>query len=184
MSPERLWLLSIALRERGHRRLAVWVKRINALLYNNSLPPGATVGRDVRFEHRGFGTIIHDRVVIGSRVTISHHVTLAVRDKPGVQANIVLEDDVDVGPSAVVITARGESVVIGKGARVAAGAVVTEDVPPGATVLSAPSRVLTEKAPIRLARLDRAREAAGTRAGESNRREPSPEGQGDDRVDA
>ena len=183
MSPERLWLLSIVLNERGHRRLAIWVKRLNALLYNNSLPPGATVSPDIRFEHRGFGTIIHDRVVIGRRVTIGHHVTLAVRDKPGVRTNIVLEDDVEVGPSAVVITARGESIVIGTGARVGAGAVVTEDVPPGATVFSAPSRVLTEKAPIRLARLDGVRDPAAARLGEIDPPERAHKAAGDDHVD-
>ncbi|MCW3069276.1 MAG: hypothetical protein JWL67_1901, partial [Solirubrobacterales bacterium] len=70
MSPERLWLLSIGLQRRGHRRLALFVKRVNALLYHNSLPTNASVSPDVRFEHHGFGVIVHDNVVVGRRVKI------------------------------------------------------------------------------------------------------------------
>jgi serine O-acetyltransferase len=151
--PERLWLLSIALRKRGHRRLALMVKRLNALLFHNSLPINATVSPDVKFGHHGFGNIIHDGVVIGRRVKIWHHVTLAVRGLPGVKNRIVIEDDVRIGTGCVVITNRGESIRIGRGARIGAGTVVTEDVPPGATVVSGRPQLLTDRAEDRLAKL-------------------------------
>jgi serine O-acetyltransferase len=142
MSPERLWLLSIALRRGGHRRAALLIKKLNSTLYHNSLAPGASVSPDIRFGHHGFGTIIHSNVVIGRRVRIWHNVTLAVRAATGSPHRIVIEDDVMIGASAVVVTPYEASLRIGRGARIGAGAVVTHDVPPGATVVSAPPRVL------------------------------------------
>ena len=41
MSPERLWILSAALRRRGHRKLALLIKKLNSVIYHNSLAPGA-----------------------------------------------------------------------------------------------------------------------------------------------
>lgn len=151
--PERLWLLSIALRKRGHPRLALMVKRVNALIFHNSLPIHATVSPDVKFGHHGFGNIIHESVVIGRRVKIWHHVTLAVRGLPGVRNQIVLEDDVQIGTGCVVLTDRGQSIRIGRGARIGAGTVVTDDVPPGVTVVGGRPEILTGRAEDRLEKL-------------------------------
>ncbi len=162
MSPERLWLLSIALQQRGHRRLALAVKRLNAFLYHNSLPLGATVSPDVRFLHKGFGTIVHDRVVIGKRVRIYHHVTLAVQMWEGTRpATLYIEDDVMIGANSVVITPIGKDLRIGRAARIGAGVVVTHDVPAGASVVSAPARVLMDRAEGHMQRAERDAAATG-----------------------
>ncbi len=150
---EKLWLISIALRDRGYVRLAKWVKKLNTLLYHNFLPIEATVSPDLRFGHQGYGVMVHGSVVIGKRVRIYHHVTLTVSGMPGIPSKLIIEDDVKIGANSVVVTPRGKSLRIGRGARIGAGAVVTEDVPAGATVVSAPARVLTERAATRLAKL-------------------------------
>jgi serine acetyltransferase len=155
MSHERLWLLSIRLNGKGHRALAQLVKKVNALIYGNSLGAGATVSPDIKFGHHGFGNMIHDSVVIGRRVKIWHHVTLAVRGKAGSPNKLVIEDDVRIGANSVVITNRGESIRIGRGARIGAGTVVTQDVPPGVTVISAEPRWMTDRAQERLNNLER-----------------------------
>jgi serine O-acetyltransferase len=142
VSPERLWRLSAALRRRGHKRLALLVKKVNSLIYHNSLAPGATFSSDVRFGHHGFGTVIHSNVVIGKRVKIWQNVTIAVRAATGTPHRIVIEDDVSIGANSVVIAPAEQSLRIGRGARIGAGAVVAEDVPAGATVVSAPPRIL------------------------------------------
>lgn len=146
MSPERLWKLSAALRRRGLRRPALWVKKLNSVLYHNSLAPGTTFSPDIRFGHHGFGTMIHANVVIGRRVKIWHNVTLAVRSSTGSPHRIVIEDGVTIGANAVVITSNEGSIHIGRGARIGAGAVVTRDVPAGATVVSVPARVILREA--------------------------------------
>ncbi|MDQ6811880.1 MAG: serine acetyltransferase [Actinomycetota bacterium] len=141
MSPERLWRLSAALRKRGHRRLALLVKKLNSIIYHNSLAPGASFSPDVRFGHHGFGTVIHSNVVIGRGVKIWHNVTIAVRASSGSPHRIFIDEGVSIGANAVIITPYETSVRIGRGARVGAGAVVTGDVPAGATIVSAPARV-------------------------------------------
>jgi len=168
LSPERLWLASIALHSRGHWMLAFWVKQLNSLIYHNSLAPGASVGEDVFLGHNSLGIVINRNVEIGRRVTIWHNATLAAgrpekrarrngaspdddahageserEPSPvGPRARIIVEDNVRIGACAVVIAPRATTLRIGRGARIGAGTVVTHDVPAGATVVGAPSRVL------------------------------------------
>jgi serine O-acetyltransferase len=141
-SPERLWQLSIALQRRGLRPLAVLVKNINSALYHNSLPPGAVVSPDLRFGHHGFGTVIHTNVVIGRGVKIYHNVTIAMRAGSKSPYRIVIEDEVLIGANAVIVSPHRGDLTIGRGARIGAGAVVSADVPPGCSVVSAPAVVI------------------------------------------
>jgi serine O-acetyltransferase len=152
-SPERLWLLSIALNRRGHWRLAFAVKQLNTILYHNSLAAGASVAPDVLLGHYGHGIVVGANVEIGRRVKIWHNVTLtAGRRAPaetahpvGPPAKLIIEDGVRIGANAVVIAPRGRELRIGRGARIGAGVVVTKDVPARATVVTAPPRVLLEE---------------------------------------
>jgi serine O-acetyltransferase len=145
VSPERLWRLSAALRRRGHRRLALLVKKINSAIYHNSLAPGVDFSPDIRFGHHGFGTVIHANVTIGRRVKIWHNATIAVSAPTGSPHRIIIEDDVRIGANSVVIAPAGRSLRIGRGAQIGAGAVVAHDVPAGASVISAPAQVLQRR---------------------------------------
>jgi serine O-acetyltransferase len=141
MSPEKLWLLSISLQQRGHRRLATLVRNVNSAIYHNSLPPGASVSPDVELGHHGLGTVIHPNVEIGRRVKIWHNVTIATRAGSKSPYRVIVEDDVKIGANAVIISPHRKDLRIGRGARIGAGAVVSRDVPPGSTVVSAPVQV-------------------------------------------
>jgi serine O-acetyltransferase len=128
MSPERLWLLSIAAHRRGHLRLARMLKRINAALYRNSLPWTVSVGEQLRLRNRSLGTVIHSNVEIGDRVSISHRVTIAVRAGSKAPYRVIVEDDVSIGTGVVVITPHRANLRIGRGAVIGPGAVVSRDV--------------------------------------------------------
>lgn len=94
------------------------------------------------------GTILSASMLIriGSRVNIAPHCVLmdndfhgtADRDGPPKVAPIVIEDDVWLGTRVTVL--RG--VTIGRGSVIAAGAVVTKDVPPGVIAGGVPAKVL------------------------------------------
>jgi serine acetyltransferase len=115
---------------------------LNSAIFSNSLPFQAVVSDDVQLGHHAFGTVIHPNVVIGPRVKIFHNVTMVVRSAHNPPKSIVLEDDVRIGANSVLITSRNQGIRVGRGARIGAGAVVTRDVPAGATVVSARPRVL------------------------------------------
>lgn len=142
MTPEGLWLLAIRLHRAGHPQLAKRVKQLNSLLFHNSLSTGADVSPDVYLGHHGLGTVINDNVTIGRRVKIWHNVTLAVRAPTSPAHRILIEDDVMIGAGATVITPRNARLVIGRGAKIGAGAVVTHDVPAGTTAIGIPARTL------------------------------------------
>jgi serine acetyltransferase len=168
LGPERLWLLSIAVHRRGHWVIAFWLKQLNTLVNHNSLAPGASVSPDIRLGHSSLGIVVSSEVEIGSRVKIWQNVTLSAgrparsassangdlaaagggadahagASGPAARSRIVIEDDVTIGANAVVIAPRGELLRIGRGARIGAGTVITEDVPPRSTVVGQPVRVL------------------------------------------
>lgn len=141
MTPERLWRLAIWLHQAGRPSLAKRVKQLNSVIFHNSLATGAEVASDIYLGHHGLGTVVGDRVTIGHRVKIWHNVTLAVRAPTEPDHRIVIEDDVVIGAGATVITARSRRLVIGRGAKIGAGAVVTRDVPAGCTAIGVPACV-------------------------------------------
>ncbi|HEX3909864.1 MAG TPA: hypothetical protein VHW67_04080 [Solirubrobacteraceae bacterium] len=139
MSPLRLWMASIALQRRGLGPLAAMLARLNAILYGNSLSPRASVGPGLWLGHHAFGLVVQGSVSIGAKATLWHNASLEAH---GEGAALVIEDDVHVGAGSVISAAPGQTLRVGRGARIGAGAVVMQDIAPGATVVAARTRVL------------------------------------------
>lgn len=83
------------------------------------------------------GIIIARNVRIGNNVTIYQHVTIAESDR---SKFTIVEDDVMIGTGAVILN----NVKIGKGAKIGANAVVTINVPPGATAVGVPAKIIKQ----------------------------------------
>ena len=107
---------------------------------------GTTFGKNV-FVNQGCtfmdhgGISIGDDVMIAPRVSLitgGHPLPLADRREYVTSAPIVIRDDVWIGTAAVVT----QGVTIGAGSVVAAGAVVTRDVPRHTLVAGVPARVV------------------------------------------
>ena len=92
----------------------------------------------------GAGTMIDMGAVLGGRAIVGKHchvgagAVLAGVIEPASATPVVIEDDVLIGANAVVI----EGVRVGRGAVVAAGAVVIEDVPEDTVVAGCPARAI------------------------------------------
>lgn len=93
--------------------------------------------------------IAKQSVVIGKNCAISWNVTISDNDfhsidngsyLSGGSLAVVIEDDVWIGMNATIL----KGVKIGKGAIIAAGAVVTSDVPPYCIVGGVPAKVIRE----------------------------------------
>ncbi|WP_370515763.1 serine O-acetyltransferase [Halapricum sp. CBA1109] len=95
--------------------------------------PGATVGRRCFVDH-GMGTVVGETAEIGDDVHMYHGVTLGGNDPRRTKRHPTLEDHVTVGADATLLG----DITVGEGATVGAGAVVVDDVPPGATVVGNP----------------------------------------------
>lgn len=116
--------------------LVVWiVNRRYQYLTGIDLPVGTTVGEGLLFAHFSC-IIINNKTVIGDHCTIFQGVTIgSIRGREGFP---VIGDRVVIASGAKILG----NPRIGNDVFVAANAVVTKDVPDGATVAGIPARII------------------------------------------
>lgn len=110
-------------------------------------PSGVCIGNYCNIGNRAFldgrkGVMIGNCVATGSEImiyTLQHDIESPTFDVVG--GPVMIEDYVYIGPRAIILP----NVRIGKGAVVAAGAVVTKDVPPFAIVGGVPAQFIRER---------------------------------------
>jgi serine O-acetyltransferase len=117
--------------------LARLVNHISRFFTAIDIHPGAKIGRHLFIDH-GF-TVIGETAVIGDNVTIYQCVTLGGTNPangiPG-KRHPTLLDNVIVGSGAQILG----PITVGNRARIGANAVVTDDVPDGATMVGVKAR--------------------------------------------
>jgi serine O-acetyltransferase len=115
------------------RRWAVLRHRWWSAVTGADIPLNCKIGGGLMLPHPN-GIVIHPRAEIGPNCLLFHQVTIGQGDG-GVPT---LEGHVDVGAGAKVLG----GLRIGKHAKIGANAVLLQDVPPGATAVGIPAKVI------------------------------------------
>jgi len=128
------WLWTHHLKLLG-RMVSQWGRFIT----NIEIHPGAKIGRRFFIDH-GAGVVIGETSEIGDDVLMYAGTELAGTTLNKGKRHPTVGNGVVIGAGAIVLGA----ITIGDGARIGAGSVVTKPVPPGATVVGVPGRVVEE----------------------------------------
>lgn len=122
------------------------ISQWNRFFTQIEIHPGATIGRRFFIDH-GAGVVIGETSEIGDDVLIYQGVVLGGTTLAKKKRHPTIGNSVVIGSRAIVLGA----VTIGEGARIGSGSVVIKSVPPGATVVGVPGRIVEEH---REARID------------------------------
>lgn len=137
-----LWLhrISHSLWKRRWITLSRFISHINRFLTGVEIHPAAQIGRGVFIDH-GMGVVIGETAVIGDGCLIYKGVVLGGTTIEKVKRHPNLGQKVVVGSNACILG----NITIGDYARIGSGSVVTKDVPPHATVVGVPGRVIKQR---------------------------------------
>lgn len=117
--------------------LARWFSQTGRFWTGIEIHPGATIGRGLFIDH-GMGVVIGETAIIGDDCTIYQGVTLGGTGKDKGKRHPTLGNGVMVGSGARVLGPFR----VGDNSRIAAGAVVLEEVPPNSTAVGVPARIV------------------------------------------
>lgn len=127
--------------KRGLKWLGRFISHIGRLLTGIEIHPGATIGRRVFIDH-GFGVVIGETAEIGDDCTIYQGVTLGGTSlAKGAKRHPTLANGVIVGAGAKILGAF----TVGENAKVGSNAVVLKEVPPCATAVGNPARIILKE---------------------------------------
>ena len=121
----------------GDKTLARIISNICRTLTGIEIHPGAKIGRRFFIDH-GMGVVIGETAEIGDDVLLYQGVVLGGTSMEKKKRHPTLKDSVVVGAGATILGA----IEIGAGAKIGAGSVVIKPVPPCATVVGVPGRIV------------------------------------------
>jgi serine O-acetyltransferase len=123
---------------RGFHWLGRFISHLARFFTGIEIHPGATIGHRVFIDH-GMGVVIGETAEIGDECTIYQGVTLGGTSlSKGAKRHPTLGRGVIVGANSQVLG----GFTVGAGARIGSSAVVVKPVPPGATAVGNPARVI------------------------------------------
>ncbi len=136
-----IWMhrLSHWLWQREFKWLARMSSNLGRWLTGVEIHPGAKIGRRFFIDH-GMGIVIGETAEIGDDVTLYHGVTLGGTSWNKGKRHPTLGDGVIVGAGAKILG----PFTVGAGAKIGSNAVVTREVPPGATAVGIPGRIIAK----------------------------------------
>jgi serine O-acetyltransferase len=122
------------------RFLARFVSHISRFLTGIEIHPRAKIGRRFFIDH-GAGVVIGETAEIGDDVLIYQGAVLGGTTLKKGKRHPTVGNNVVIGTGAVALGA----ITIGDGARIGSGSVVIQSVPPGATVVGIPGRIVEDR---------------------------------------
>lgn len=132
--------ISNSLYKKGHNILARMFAQRSRRITGIEIHPGAKIGEDVFIDH-GMGVVIGETAEVGDNVMMYHGVTLGgVGGDKNIKRHPTVEDYAIIGAGAKVLG----PIIIGKGAKIGANAVVLKDVPAYSTAVGIPARVINK----------------------------------------
>ena len=121
----------------GLRWLARFGSHWGRFLTGIEIHPGAVIGRRVFIDH-GMGVVVGETAEIGDDCTLYHGVTLGGVSWNHGKRHPTLGPNVVVGAGAKILG----PFTVGDGAKIGSNSVVVKAVPPGATVVGIPARIV------------------------------------------
>lgn len=131
-----------------HYFWARWISQRSVRKTGIEIHPGATIGKGLFIDH-GAGVVIGETAILGDNVTLFQGVTLGGNGKEKGKRHPTLGDNVMVSAGAKILG----SFTIGENAKIGAGSVVLQEVPPNSTVVGVPGRVV-KRDNVKIPRMD------------------------------
>lgn len=117
--------------------LAQYLQNRSSELFSVDVHPAATIGKGIMFDH-ATGIVVGETAVIEDNVSILQGVTLGGTGKEGGDRHPKIRQGVMIGAGAKVLG----NIEIGMGAKIGAGSVVLDAVPPHTTVAGVPAKIV------------------------------------------
>ena len=132
-----LYRVAHGLYRMGLKLIARIISQLAKFLTGVEIHPAAVVGSGILIDH-GSGVVIGETAEVGNDVTIYQGVTLGGTGKDSGKRHPTVEDGVTLGVGAKVLG----PFTVGKNSKIGAGSVVLSEVPPSATVVGVPARIV------------------------------------------
>jgi len=123
----------------GRRWLALYLQSISSEVFSTDIHPAATIGCGILLDH-ATSFVVGETAIIEDDVSILHEVTLGGTGKDAGDRHPIIRSGVLLGAGAKILG----RVEIGTHAKVGAGSVVLNDVPPHTTVAGVPAVIVGE----------------------------------------
>jgi len=121
----------------GRAALALFLQNQVAEKFTVDIHPGARIGSGIMIDH-ATGLVVGETAIVGDNVSILHSVTLGGSGRGEGDRHPEVGSGVMISAGAKIIG----NVKIGDGAKVGAGSLVIDSVPPHATVVGVPARIV------------------------------------------
>jgi len=121
----------------GREELALFLQSRTSEVFGVDMHPAARVGNGILIDH-ATSVVVGETAVIEDNVSILHEVTLGGTGKAEGDRHPKVRHGVLIGAGAKILG----NVEVGRGAKVGAGSVVLEDVPPHCTVAGIPAQIV------------------------------------------